>query len=311
MIDLHVHTSMSDGTLSPVSLVRLAAAKGIRAIAVTDHDTVAGVCPAQAEGELLGVEVIAGVEISTQWVTGILHILGLFIDPYDRLMLNSLDYLRRCRLERIPKILDRLSDCNVLISSNEVNRQAVGGVPGRPHVAEIMVQKGYVKTIQEAFDRYLKKGAPAYVEKVKLPPIEAVKLITRVGGLAVLAHPYSLNENEPECLEKILRDLISYGLQGIETYYPRHTPQQTKAYLDLARKLDLLVSGGTDFHGSNKPEVQLGIIPGRDPIPYSLLDHLKTRKKTLYSDNGSSEDKNILPASEVYSTDRTCRGRAE
>ncbi|MCX5861624.1 MAG: PHP domain-containing protein [Deltaproteobacteria bacterium] len=303
MIDLHVHTSMSDGTFSPERLVRLAADKGLQAIAITDHDTVAGIGPARTEGAILGVEVVAGVEISTQWPSGILHILGYFVDPENHALLVTLEHLRGGRLERIPKIIDKLRRCNVPISADEVHREAVGGVPGRPHVAEIMVQRGYVRTIQEAFDRYLKKGAPAYVEKVKLPPGEAVDLIVEAGGLAVLAHPYSLNQTEPLFLEQILRGLIAGGLKGIEAYYPKHTIEQTRAFLRLASELDLAITGGTDFHGSNKPEIQLGVVPGVVGIPYSILTKLKQRKESVSPVDGWSQTHGFQPEVQDVSTD--------
>ncbi|MDQ7784562.1 MAG: PHP domain-containing protein [Desulfomonilaceae bacterium] len=278
MIDLHVHTTMSDGTVSPRDVVRLASRKGLRAIAITDHDTVAGIPEAQDEGRSAGVEVVAGVEISAQWSHGILHILGYFVDFHDEQLLRALEYLRRHRLERIPKILSKLRDEDVFISTEDIRQAAQGGVPGRPHVANVLLQKGRVSTLQEAFDRYLKKGAPAYVRKVKLLPSEAVRVIIGAGGVAVVAHPYSLDSDDPAEFERIVRDLADTGVQGIEAFCPRHTPEQTAFYLDLATRLDLVATGGTDFHGSNKPKIKLGVIPGRSPLPYSILDELRRRK---------------------------------
>lgn len=190
MIDLHVHTTMSDGTLSPAEVVRYACGKGLKAIAVTDHDTVAGIGPAQSEGATSGLEVIAGVEISAEWATGIMHILGYFIRPDDSDLLARLAWLSKGRRERIPLILDKLRELGVHVTEQEVDKEAVGGVPGRPHVANIMVRKGYVSTLQDAFDRFLRKGAPAYVVKTKLKPEKAIHAITKAGGVPVLAHPY-------------------------------------------------------------------------------------------------------------------------
>lgn len=274
MIDLHVHTSMSDGTTSPREVVRLAASIGLRAIAVTDHDTVDAVASAQEEGRSQGVEVVAGVEISSQWQTGILHILGYFVNPGDRKLLDALEQLRIGRVERVPKIVSKLRDQDVIIRVEDVHREAAGGVPGRPHVANVMLQQGVVKSLQEAFDRYLKKGAPAYVEKVKLPPDEAVAVIVEAGGVAVIAHPYSLKLNDPDSLEQVVKKLAAMGIQGIEAFYPRHTREQTKMYLDMATRLNLVATGGTDFHGGNKPTIKLGIIPGQAPLPYSILEDL-------------------------------------
>jgi hypothetical protein len=140
-----------------------------------------------------------------------------------------------------------------------------------------MMRQGYVTTIQEAFDRYLRKGKPAYIEKKKLAPARALEIILQAGGLCVLAHPYSLNENDPTALEDILSQLMSCGLQGLEVYYPSHTPQQIQLYLGLAKRLNLAVTGGTDFHGSTKPDIVLGKMPGHSRIPYGILDQLKER----------------------------------
>lgn len=275
MIDLHVHTSMSDGTYSPAEVVEMARKKGLRAIAITDHDTVAGVEPARRAAVDSGVEIVPGVEMSTEWPRGIMHILGYFIDVEHAPLLEALEYLRAGRMDRIPRIVEKLRDCDVVISADEVQREAVGGAPGRPHVAEIMVRQGYVRTIQEAFDRYLRKGAPAFVDKRKTSPRRAIRLIVEAGGLAVLAHPYSLESDADAELEGILQELMEYGLRGIEAYYPRHTEPQARRYLNLAKKLNLAITGGTDFHGATKPEIELGRIPGHNPLPYSILDNLR------------------------------------
>ena len=274
MIDLHVHTSMSDGTFSPQEVVRQAAAKGLRAIAITDHDTVNGVSLAQEEGRSNGVEVLSGVEISSQWHTGILHILGYFVNPLDGKLLSALEHLRQGRVERVPKIVSKLRDQDVFIRVEEVHEEAGGGVPGRPHVANVMLRQGAVRSLQEAFDLYLKKGASAYVEKVKLPPDEAIAVIVEAGGVAVIAHPYSLKVTDPISLEQTVRSLMEKGIRGIEAFYPRHTQEQTQMFLDVASRLGLVATGGTDFHGANKPTIKLGVIPGRGSLPYSILEDL-------------------------------------
>jgi 3',5'-nucleoside bisphosphate phosphatase len=280
MIDLHIHTNMSDGTLSPEEVVRLAARAGLKAIAITDHDTVKGVAPAQEEGERWGVEVIPGVEISVFRKQGILHILGYFVDTSHKPLLKTLEYLQQCRLNRIPQILEKLASLNVNIDPEEIAPHCLSQALGRPHVASIMVQRGYVSTIQEAFDNFLRRGAPAYVEKSKLSPRDAVEAILNSGGLPVVAHPYSLGNLNAVYLERTIQELISYGLVGIEAYYPSHTVEQTELYLELAGKLGLIVTGGTDFHGSNKPEVEIGIFPGRPPLPYRLVEKLKLRRNS-------------------------------
>lgn len=277
MIDLHVHTNISDGTLSPEDVIARAAETGITAIAVTDHDTIEGIARAQVKGAATGIEVVPGVEVSTQWDHGILHMLGYFIDLYEPELIRALNYLKNARQERIPRIISKLRDCGVSVSEDEVYELAVGGVPGRPHVANVLVRKKYAATLQDAFDLYLKKGAPAYVDKTKLPVHEAIRVIARGGGLPVLAHPYSLRQDDPTRLEEILRNLKDFGLKGIEVYYPVHSLQQTALYLDLATRLNLGITGGTDFHGSNKPGIELGTFPDGRSLPYSLLEDLKAR----------------------------------
>ncbi len=279
MIDLHVHTTMSDGTLSPVEAVRYAREKGLKAIAITDHDTITGIGPAQNEGATNGLEVIAGVEISADWATGIMHILGYFVRPDDPALLARLEWLSNGRRERIPRILEKLCVLGVHVTAQEVDAESVGGVPGRPHVANILVRKGYVNTLQAAFDRYLRKGAPAYVVKTKLKPEQAIRAITEAGGLPVLAHPYSLREDGSGRLETTVKGLMKYGLRGIEAYYSKHTLAQTRAYLDIASRLGLAVTGGSDFHGANKPEVEMGLVPAVGRLGYEVVQNLKTALK--------------------------------
>ena len=277
MIDLHVHTHMSDGTLSPKEVVIRAADLGLKAIAITDHDTIAGIAEAREEGQSRDVEIVPGVEISTDWPQGILHVLGYFIRLDDDRLLETLNYLNAGRKARIPRIIAKLADNNVRVALADVNNEAVGGVPGRPHVAQVMVHNGTVRTVQEAFDRFLRRGAPAYVEKTKLSPTDSIRLISEAGGIPVLAHPYSLNIDKSGELPTMVQFLVDEGLQGIEAYYPRHSPEQTRLFLDLAFRFNLAVTGGTDFHGANKPEIKLGHFPGQQPLPYSLLESLKER----------------------------------
>jgi len=269
---------MSDGTLTPEEVVSLAMEAGLSAIAITDHDTVSGVAAAQQHSNGTGVLVIPGVEISTRWDHGILHCLGYFVNMYHPELQRVLSYLVQARIERVPKILEKLQDQDVSLSLEDVRFEVKEGVPGRPHVANALMRKGVVRSIQEAFDRFLRKGAPAYVEKVKLSPAEAIGAIITAGGVPVLAHPYSLKLDDPEILGHTLRDLVDLGLQGIEVYYPEHTREQTDLYRDLAARFNLAVTGGTDFHGANKPTAKLGFIPDQEPLPYSLVEELASRK---------------------------------
>ncbi len=290
MIDLHVHTAASDGTVSPAGVVRLAADRGITAVAVTDHDTVAGLGEAMEESTRSHVEIVPGVEISAEWDKGILHILGFFVDRTDPDLLQTLDYLKRGREERTVRILSKLARLGIEIRREEVAAESGCGVPGRPHIARVMVKMGFVAEMQEAFDRYLRRGAPAYAKKPKLDPVEALRTITRAGGLPVMAHPYSVLSGDSEGLGEVVKRLKEHGLQGLEAYYPEHTPAQTQTYLELADRYHLVATGGTDFHGANKPGIQLGLIPEQGPLPYRLLVNLKRRRVALTSSKKSDAE---------------------
>ena len=276
-IDLHTHTTASDGTYSPTELVELAKKTDLKAIAITDHDTINGVSEAIGAGESLGVEVIAGTELSIEYPlpeNGHMHLLGLFVDIHNPELITGLEYLRKKRDERTPKILKILNEHGISISEDEVLQEAGEGSVGRPHIARIMLKKGYVNSIKEAFERYLKKGAIAYVPKEKFEISHAINLILKAGGIPILAHPVTLKLPEEELKSHVER-LMSIGLKGIEVFYSTHTEQDTITYLRLANELGLLISGGTDFHGKNKPDIRLGTGKGNLHIPYSLVEGLK------------------------------------
>jgi len=276
-IDLHSHTSSSDGTLSPKELVELARSEGLRAIAITDHDTVAGLPEALEHGKDVGIEVIPGVELSIEYDlpdNGHMHVLGLFIDIRSGALNDGLGWLRQKREERTPRILSILNNHGVEINAADVKEEAGEGSVGRPHIARAILKKGYASSIQEVFDHYLKKGALAYVSKEKFPPDNAIQMILDSGGLPILAHPRSLNLAETELRELILKMKLK-GLKGIEAYYSGHSIEQTSLYLSMAEVYGLLVSGGTDFHGENKPDIRLGTGLGNLKIPYSLVDRMK------------------------------------
>ena len=275
MIDLHVHTTMSDGTMPPRQVVELARDKGLKAIAITDHDTTSGIQEALEAGESFGVEVIPGVEISGACDHGILHILGYFIDCSNPELDDKLSYLRDKRKARISEILSKLLANNIFISEADVRRESHGSSPGRPHLANLMYENGYVKTRQEAFDKYLRKGSVAYVPKVKMEASDAINLISRAGGVSVVAHPHSLNIQDYEKLLTVMSSFVEMGLKGIEAYYPQHTSGQTEMFLGIAKEMGLIVTGGTDFHGTNKPGVELGVFPGIEQLPYGIVTNIK------------------------------------
>ena len=275
-IDLHTHSSYSDGSLSPRQLVQLAKKRGLRAIALTDHDTVAGVEEALEAGKELGVEVVPGVEISAQYPPGTMHILGYYIRTSHGELQESLKKLQQARAARNPKIIERLQALGLEITATEVLDLAAGQV-GRPHIARALVNRGYVSSIDEAFSRYLKKGAIAYVEKFRFPPEEAIAIIRRAGGIAVLAHPFTLGMAKPDELSQLVRGLGEMGLEGIEVFYPGHTEEMVVIYEDVAKRLGLICTGGSDFHGNFRDHSYLGnTLPGQD-LDYELLQGLKER----------------------------------
>jgi len=274
IIDLHVHTTASDGSLTPREVVRRAKALGLKAIAVTDHDTVAGVEEALEEGILCGLEVIPGIEISVDVTKGTCHLLGYFIDYKEKDLLKRLLFIQRAREERNLKMLQKLKALGIDLTLEEVKAQAKDGQICRPHFALAMIKKGYVSSVDEAFERFLKKGGPAYVEKFRLSPEEAIRMILQSKGIPVLAHPFTL-ELEKEEFETFLKELKQHGLKGIEAYYPDHTLEQTEFYERLGKKYGLLITGGTDFHGPPREEIELGKGRGNLSIPYELLLKLK------------------------------------
>ncbi len=274
-VDLHLHTTASDGVLSPSEIVRYGKAKGLQAIAITDHDTIEGLEEGLQEGERIGFEVIPGVEISAEHSPGSMHLLGYFLDIHHPLLRERLQYLQKARAERNPKIVENLNRLGVRITFEEVVEASGGGQVGRPHFAEVLLKKGYVKTFQEAFDRFLKKGAPAYVDKLRFTPKEALHFIKEAQGVAVLAHPKTLGLNGYSALENLLHRLIEYGLKGIEVFYPEHSALEVAQFRTMAERNGLLMTGGTDYHGIEKDGLDIGIGRGEMRLPYSIVDGLK------------------------------------
>jgi predicted metal-dependent phosphoesterase TrpH len=279
-IDLHVHTTASDGTMSPVEIVSYAKKKGLRAIAITDHDTIEGVDEALQEGSKSGFEVIPGVELSVDAPSGTMHVLGYFIDHTQPALKDKLRLLQEVRGERNIKMVEKLAALGITIELSEVKAAPEHGQIGRPHFAYTMVQKGYARTIQDAFDRYLGKGRPAYVEKFRFSPREAMQFITKAGGITVLAHPFTLNKAKPADFEVVVRDLKEKGLDGIEVYYPEHSDGQKTLYRDMAKKYGLVISAGSDFHGLNKDEPDLGEGYGGKEVTYGLLEAMRARRES-------------------------------
>ena len=269
--DLHLHTVFSDGTYTPEELVERAVKKGLSAIAVVDHDTVAGIGPSVTAGVSCGLEVLPGIELSTEYEGREIHILGYLIDYNSRPLLDKLDFLKRCRIERVYKITDKLKEMGVDLKPEAVFDIAKGGVPGRLHIARAMVKQGIVRSSYGAFQEYIGDKCPAYVSGFKLSPSEGIQLIRAAKGIPVLAHPYSMNQDE------LIPQLVGYGLMGLEVYYPEHSQSMVNYYLELAQKNNLLVTGGSDCHGSAKPEIRIGLVK----IPYELVEKLKQARERL------------------------------
>jgi 3',5'-nucleoside bisphosphate phosphatase len=267
-VDLHTHSTASDGACPPREVMRLADQARLAAVALTDHDTTAGLSEArQAAAQYPGLTLVPGIEISAKFPTGTLHILGLGIDPESATLAEALRRLQAARAERNPKIFAKLADLSVRVTMEEVLRQtgedpaqagASERIVGRLHIAQAMIAKGHVRSTQEAFDKYLATGRPAYVDKERLTPRQSIDAIRGAGGLAVLAHPVQLRYQNRLQLETIVRDLIGAGLGGIEAYHSDHSDAQVRLYLELACRFNLAISGGSDFHGPAKPGVMLG-----------------------------------------------------
>lgn len=258
MIDLHTHTTASDGTLSPEALVDLAADKHLRAIAITDHDTVAGIPAALERGKQRGVVVIRGVELGARGDgDGQMHILGYCISVGNSYLLDRLSWLRARRRDRAAEIIKQLHACGVTVSWDRVSQLAGSGSVGRPHVARALVEAGEVHSISEAFERYLNPGRAGFLEKIQFTSREVIELICSSGGVAVLAHPATLKLS-CEVLEPCVRRLINEGLKGIEVYWSKHDKTEISRYKQLASRYGLIETGGSDFHGTNKPNIELG-----------------------------------------------------
>ncbi len=275
-IDLHIHTTESDGSLTPSQVVRYAKEKGLKAIAITDHDTIHGNEEAIKEGISAGVEVIPGVEISVDYSPGTMHMLGYFITTEDPILNEKLTLLQDSRADRNPKIIEKLNKLGLSLTYDEVVQVSGGGQVGRPHIAQILMKKGYTKSIKEAFDKYLGKGAPAYLDKFRLSAVEAITMITDAGGIPVLAHPFTLHLKSSDELDALLKKLVNQGLQGLEVYYSEHDGRKTSSYKLLAKRYNLAITGGSDFHGKNMKGIDLGTGRGNLKIPYTVLENLKT-----------------------------------
>jgi len=278
-IDLHIHSTASDGSFSPAEILALAQELKLGAIAITDHDTVNGSKEALSIGIPSSLKFLTGVEISASpppsfSYSASLHILGYSINVDDPLLNKTLAIVQEARKTRNPGIVARLNSMGVALSMDELLNEAGGGQLGRPHIAKLMVKKGYVGSIKEAFDKYLGKGKPAYLDKYRIDCSKAIEVILGAGGIPVIAHPYLLNPRNVADLEDFIIILKKMGLKGIEVYYPEHSPHVTSQFEDMANRHELLITGGTDFHGSLKPKLKMGSGTGNFFVPYILYEKL-------------------------------------
>jgi predicted metal-dependent phosphoesterase TrpH len=274
-VDLHAHSTASDGTFAPADVVRLAKEAGLVGLALTDHDTITGLAEASAEATRLGLTFVPGIEISAIPPTenGTLHILGYCIDPRNAVLTEMTRQLIDARDNRNPRIIAQLRELGIDITMDEALAQAQGGVLGRPHIAALLVKKGVVKTIKQAFDEYLGQGGKAYFDKERLSPRDAISRIRQAGGLPVVAHPIQLRTSNDAQLQQVIKNLVDLGLAGIEVIHSDHGPADVEKFAALADRYNLLKTGGSDFHGTNKKDINLGLANGRR-IPGQWMDEL-------------------------------------
>ncbi len=273
-IDLHIHTNASDGTDAPAEAVEKARTLSLEAIALTDHDTVSGVAEAVRAGEQLGVEVVPGIEVSSDYRDNNIHVLGYFIDPEADALRQVMDWIRVERIARNEYVVNKMADDGFDISMEELRRMYPDAVLGRPHMAEFLVKKGYVSSIREGFALYLGEGKKYYLPKRRISLARAVDTILASGGLAVLAHPLQYRYPLEEVIEMI-EYARSLGVKALECYYSEHSPEDERWLLARAEEYGLGVSGGSDYHGTRKTHIAMGRGMGNLAIPRRVLDELK------------------------------------
>jgi 3',5'-nucleoside bisphosphate phosphatase len=266
-VDLHAHTTASDGTLSPEQLVVLAAERGIEVLAVTDHDTVDAIVPSLARASTLGVTVVPGVELSTTERGVEVHVLGYGVDPYDTDLRDALADLAAARVRRITAMIQRIRDEGYPIDGDAVLAQATAGSIGRPHLARALIAIGAVESVDEAFDRFLTPGRPGWVPRDRFAPEQAVRLLTTHHVIPVLAHPLSTKD-----VRGILRRLMPIGLRGMEVWYGEYSPRQRESLRGIANEHDLIATGGSDYHG---PDFRAGRELGSAPVSYEVFERLR------------------------------------
>ena len=280
-IDLHAHTTASDGSLSPTELVTKAADLGLAALAVTDHDTLGGLPEAAQAAFRRGLTFVPGVELSVEDSEGRFHLLGYLFDSEDAALHDTLARLRESRARRNAQMAQKMAALGLPVTMDDVRAEAGedAEVIARPHFAQALIKKGVVGSVKEAFDRYLSTGKPLYLPKDVLTPADAIRLLHNAGGIAVMAHPGLIALGDDALAQRIESLARDAGMDGIEAYYSQHSPAQTARFRALAERLGLVVTGGSDFHGTAKPHVPLGVVHEGKPAPADLLDAMRARTR--------------------------------
>ncbi len=276
MIDLHSHTDSSDGTFTPAELVAEATRIGLEALAVTDHDTFAGYDLAKPLAAEAGLELVCGIELSTRYGGASVHLLAYFpCDPPSEPFREWLNFLLESRRDRNRRLIDKLRSLGVDITLEDVERKG-RSLTGRPHFARVLVEKGYATDIQHAFDEFLDESARGYVQRHEVPIEEAIERVNEAGGIASLAHPVRVAKNNWDKLHEYVGAMKLMGMGAIEVYHSDHSPENVAYYQSLALEFDLAVSGGSDFHGGNKPFISLGTgLRGNLDVPLTVLEGLR------------------------------------
>ncbi len=275
--DLHVHSIYSDGSFTPLEIINMAENVGLSTIALADHDTVEGITEMVDAGSLKGIDVIPAIEFSTFQSGSEIHILGYYIDYKSQAFLSRIEELFRSRIDRAEKMVKKLNELGIKISYQDVQGIAGDKYIGRPHIAKAMIEAGYIKTMGEAFsNEYIANGGRAYISKESISPAEAIDIIHQAGGIAVMAHPYFINNGNPfECQD--IKNLVSAGLEGIEVFHSKHDRKTVDYYMNIAKKLDLLITGGSDFHGDNS-SIELGSVLLSDKYVFELKEYYHNKR---------------------------------
>lgn len=273
MIDLQIHTNDSDGTWGWEQVLDHCASIGLKAFAITDHDTIARRDEIRAWGKKKNLMAIPGIELSTNESDQTVHLLGYFLDGPVEHLGQRLAYLKKGRASRNLRIIGKLQSLGFAITEEEVLKISGTGTVGRPHIARVLLQKGYVGSMHEAFDRFLAIGGQAYFPKDELPLREGIDILHEAGAVTSVAHP-GLLKRTPEEIELSLKEWKSWGLDGVEAIYPMYTPEQTAFFERMATKYNFVRTGGSDFHGENKPHIKIGTGTGKLNVPDSLLEPL-------------------------------------